>query len=182
MGRPAKFTQDQILDAALEVVAEHGPAGATMSAIATRLGAPVGSIYHRFPSRDLLLARLWARGVRRFQEGYIAALEAGDLEAAARHTSRWCREHLAEARVLLLFRREELTGKWPEELSAELSGLNREARLALERHAEKYGWERTRFALIDVPYGAVRWHLHMGKPPPPSVDELIAETVRALLR
>jgi AcrR family transcriptional regulator len=74
MGRPAKFNTEQILDATAQLVAEGGPGLATVAGIAERLGAPTGSIYHRFNSRDLLLARLWFRTVRRAQEGFVAAI------------------------------------------------------------------------------------------------------------
>ena len=49
-------------------------AAATVSRIATSVGAPVGSVYHRFASRDVLMAELWLRTITRFQDGYLAAL------------------------------------------------------------------------------------------------------------
>lgn len=180
MGRPAKFGEDRILDAALAVLAEDGPGAATIGAIAARLGAPSGSIYHRFGSRDLLLATLWARCARRFQEGFSAALEADDAEAAALHTPRWCRAHPDEAAVLLLYRRQDLVAEWPEEFAA----LNEESAAALDSFAERHpGLERERlvFAAVDVPYGAVRRHLLARRPPPPEVDALIVTACRAVL-
>ncbi|MEO3828272.1 TetR/AcrR family transcriptional regulator [Actinomadura sp. B10D3] len=183
MGRPAKFTEDQILDAALAVAAEHGPASATIAAIAARLGAPSGSLYHRFGSRDLLLAALWIRCVRRFQEGFVTALADGDAVAAALHTPRWCRAHPDEAAVLLLHRRQDLAAAWPTELAADLETLNTRAADALASHARHRGIDRDRllFATVDVPYGAVRRHLLARRPPPASVDDLIAHTCRAVL-
>ncbi|WP_067797831.1 TetR/AcrR family transcriptional regulator [Actinomadura formosensis] len=180
MGRPAKFSEDQILDAALAVTAEDGPAAATVGAIARRLGAPTGSIYHRFGSRDLLLATLWARCVRRFQEGFITALAADDAESAALHTPRWCRSHLDEAAVLLLHRRQDLVAEWPDRFAA----LNRESVDALNAFAGRHpGLDRERlvFATVDVPYGAVRRHLLDRRPPPPAVDDLIVTACRAVL-
>ncbi|MEU4830898.1 TetR/AcrR family transcriptional regulator [Streptosporangium sp. NPDC023615] len=209
MGRQARFTEERILDAALETVAREGVAGATVAAIAARLGAPVGSIYHRFPSRDLLLARLWIRCVQRFQEGFLDALAAGDLERAAVHTPRWCREHLAEARVLLLHRPADLVARWPAELGEELAALDARTAGALTAAAGgapelpatpglpgpsglpdpfvpsdpsvPSGRERLVFALVDVPYGAVRRHLAAGQAPPPLVDALVLRTCRAVL-
>ncbi|MBC6463574.1 TetR/AcrR family transcriptional regulator [Actinomadura sp. HBU206391] len=183
MGRPAKFSEDQILDAALAITVESGPGAATMAAIAARLGGPVGSLYHRFGSRDLLLATLWVRCVRRFQEGFVAAVTAGDVEAAALHTPAWCRRHPAEAAVLLLYRREELAAGWPAELGAGLGDLNARASAELKAlaTARGLGYERLVFALVDVPYGAVRRYLTRREPPPPSVDELITATCRAVL-
>lgn len=185
MGRPAKFTVDQILDAALELVGDAGPGAATMAAIADRMGAPVGSLYHRFGSRELLLATLWIRSVRRFQEGFVAALRADDAEAAALHTPRWCRDHPAEATLLLLYRREDLAVRWPTELGEDLEALNAEASAALDTFAAtRPGIDREQalFALVDVPYGAVHRHLRARRPPPASVDDLILSTCRAVLR
>lgn len=193
MPRPAKFTEDQILDAALRLVAEGGPGAATISGIAGLLGAPVGSIYHRFRSRDLLLARLWMRTIKNFQGGFLEALGADDVDeaalGAALYNVRWTREHLNEARVLLLYRREELAERWPEELGEELATINAEVEAAVRDHARRrYGGDvdaaalrRVVFALVDVPYAVGRRHLIQGEPPPPLADELVTETLRCVL-
>jgi AcrR family transcriptional regulator len=184
MGRPPKYEAEQILDAALLLVAEQGPAAATVAAIAGRLGAPTGSIYHRFGSRDLILANLWIRGIRRFQRGFIDALHADDAEAAALHVVAWCREHPVEASVLLLHRREDLATQWPEDLGDQLDSLNGEAETAYRmfagRHPDTDG-NRPAFALFDLPLGAVRRHISDRLPPPPWVDELVLTAVRAIL-
>src|ERR671936_386712 len=91
MARPARFSDSDLLDAAAEVAAANGPAATTISAIAEAAGAPTGSLYHRFPSRDVLLGTLWLDLVGRFQAGWIEALEQGDPEAAALHTPAWVR-------------------------------------------------------------------------------------------
>src|SRR5438270_9574864 len=108
MGRPARFDPDLFLHAATRLVADRGPAGTTIAAVASLADAPTGSIYHRFPSRDSLLAEVWLRAAELFQTGLLAAM-AGDLVEASLHTPRFAREHLREARVLLLHRREEIT-------------------------------------------------------------------------
>src|SRR3712207_1089671 len=121
MPRPARFSNQGILDAAAEVAARSGPAGATMGAIADSLGAPTGSIYHRFRSRDVLLAELWLQTVEAFQVGFRAALAGPDAGAAgleaALHTPRWVRAHPVPARLLLLHHREDFVpGEWPAEV------------------------------------------------------------------
>ncbi len=121
------FDAEDILDTAVRLIARDGASAATASAIAREIGAPSGSIYHRFPSRDLLVARLWVRTVARFQEGFESALAISDVEeaadAAATYTPRWCREHIDEACVLVLHRRRDLTTAWPDELGPELDEL-----------------------------------------------------------
>jgi AcrR family transcriptional regulator len=192
MGRPAKFNTEQILDATAQLVAEGGPGLATVAGIAERLGAPTGSIYHRFNSRDLLLARLWIRTVRRSQEGGVAAISQADVKKAAidgaLHVPRWSRSNLDDACVLLLYRREQLAEQWPAELGDELATLNDPLKAAIRSFVRRrFGsvtnanLEVTSFALLDVPYAAVRRYLITGNPPPPSVDDLIARTVRCIL-
>ncbi|MEW9527317.1 nuclear transport factor 2 family protein [Microbispora sp. NPDC049125] len=113
----------------------------TVGAIAARLGAPSGSIYHRYTSRDLLMAHLWIRTVRRFQEGFLRAAGAPDpAEAAAgavAYVVRWAAERPGEARLLLLHRREDLLARWPEALSEDLARLNRPVDEALARLADR---------------------------------------------
>jgi AcrR family transcriptional regulator len=192
MGRPAKYNTEQILDATAQLVAEGGPGLATVAGIAERLGAPTGSIYHRFNSRDLLLARLWIRTVQRSQEGGVAAISQADVKKAAidaaLHVPRWSRSNLDEACVLLLYRREQLAEQWPAELGDELASLNDPLKAAIRSFVRrrfgsvtKANLEMTSFALLDVPYAAVRRYLITGNPPPPSVDDLITRTVRCIL-
>src|ERR1700723_4206750 len=113
----AVFNHADFLDAALALTAERGPSAVTVGAITARLRAPTGSFYHRFISRNALLGALWLRTVLDFQAGATAALDAGDGLAAALHTPAWAREHLDEARLLLLYDRDDFVeGVWPEEL------------------------------------------------------------------
>lgn len=193
MPRPAKFGEDQILDAAMRLVSKGGPSAATISGIAGLLDAPVGSIYHRFGSRDLLLARLWIRTIKSFQRGFIEALEAEDIDeaalGAALYNVDWTRHHLEEARVMLLYRAEDLAEKWSDELGEELSTLNAGVVAAITAHARRrYGEDtdaeavrRVVFALVDVPYAAGRRHLIAGDPPPPFIDDLVTQTLRCVL-
>lgn len=192
MARPAMFSDDQILDAALDLVAACGPNAATIAAISGAIGVSVGSIYHRFSSRELLMARLWIRGVKRFQRGFIEALEVEDLDEAAavavQHVLRWSQDHFAEVRVLLLHRREDLAAQWPEELGQELASLNRDVEGSLHRHAHRrYGRDddeamgRVMFALVDIPFAAARRYVLSNTPPPSSVNELLVSTCRFVL-
>jgi AcrR family transcriptional regulator len=192
VGRRAKYDGEHILDATAQIVAESGPGQATVAAIAERLGAPSGSIYHRFDSRDLLLARLWIRTVRRAQAGFIAALEIEDVEAAAHdaalHIPRWSRQHLIDATVLLLYRREDLADRWAGELGEEVATLNDGMRAAVTDFTRRlFGRATSRhlqavtFALVDVPYAASRRYLLAGRAPPVTVDGLVLRTCRCTL-
>ena len=52
--------REAILDAALELMAEHGAVGMSMRQLANRVGVQVAAIYHYFPSKDALLATVVA--------------------------------------------------------------------------------------------------------------------------
>jgi AcrR family transcriptional regulator len=189
MGRNARFSSDQILAAALDLLAERGPEAVTMSAITRQTGAPIGSIYHRFPSREMILARLWLDIVESFQAGFLAALARGNGLWAALYTPGWVRGHFTEGRVLLLLRREDLiAGEWPEEVRGRAAALARELDGGLiEFVRRRFGgptedsMRTARFALIDVPYAATRRHLVRGEAPPPIVDRLIEKTYHSIM-
>jgi AcrR family transcriptional regulator len=188
MARP-KFAEADFLSAALAIAAEHGPQAVTVGAIAERLNAPTGSFYHRFASRDALLGELWLRTIGEFQRGITAALDAGDGLRAALHTPAWVRRHLDEARLLLLYHRDDFVqGGWPEPLRDGVAaqtrrmeaGFARCARLLFGR-AGQGEVRRAQFLLAEVPVAAVRQHLQHREPPPPLVDDLIRITYRAVV-
>jgi AcrR family transcriptional regulator len=188
MGRP-KFADGDFLDAALGIAAERGPLAVTVGSITERLKAPVGSFYHRFTSRDVLLGELWLRTVLDFQRGITAALDAGDGLRAALHTPDWVRGHLDQARLLLLYHRDDFVQSgWPEVLRDGVAaqtermeaGFARFARLVFGR-AGRDELRRAQFLLAEAPVGAVRQHLQRREPPPPLIDELIRITYRAVL-
>jgi AcrR family transcriptional regulator len=193
VGRPARYSAEAILDAAAQLVAAHGPAGSTIGAIADSLGAPTGSIYHRFGSKDVLLAELWLQTVETFQIGFQASLSGPQPRDAgldgALYTPRWVRAHPVPARLLLLHSREDfLPGGWPEEVIERAAALTKQGEVALYSFAHRAlgatdapTMRRARYAVIDLPYAAVRPHVRAGKPPPPDVDELIADAYRAVI-
>lgn len=166
MARPAKFTADQILDAARDAAVEHWR-DTTIAHVAERVGAPVGSIYHRFPSRDALFGSLWARSIRRFHQGLLSATEIEDPRAAmaamARHIPRFCRENPADAKAMTLYRLPDLLEKVPSEQQVELAGINHDVDAGLRRVAtRRYSPltdRRYRLALVGTrqcPYGLIR--------------------------
>ena len=164
-----------------------------MTTVAHLLGAPSGSLYHRFAGRDTLAAALWLRGVRRFQSGYLAKLSNPDplLAAlgAARHVVTWSRANLSDARLLLQFRSSDLVhSKWPQTLRDENLKLQHQLTTGIRDlqaafgATEPEGRHRVSYAVIDVPYAAVRPALLAGHQPPDSTDVLVAETVEHTLK
>jgi AcrR family transcriptional regulator len=194
MGRRRVHQPDTILDAARTLVLEEGAGAATVGAIAGASGAPIGSIYHAFRSRDTLLAQLWIRAVGRSQRRFLEALEdegeaLDGAVAAALSIYDFARDEPGDARLLVSLRREDLIQMpLPAEVASELTELNRpieEAIGALARRlfgrvsAERV--EQTALAVFDLPYGALRRHLVSGKRPPAALRAPLARAVRAAL-
>ena len=191
MARPAKFTDDEILDAALRQVTEG--AGATVAGIAAAVGAPTGSIYHRFSSRDVLLARLWLRTVAQFQDGFVAAVADADPVAGGRQAVRyfleWTRDHLVEAQLLLLHRRDDLLADgWPDEVRDRAAAVAEQFDDALRDYTRRrlgslsqVAQRRAAFAVVDIPFAAVRRHLAVGEAPPTMLDALVVQAHDAVL-
>ncbi|MGH8200806.1 MAG: TetR/AcrR family transcriptional regulator [Steroidobacteraceae bacterium] len=189
MGKAA-FDNADFIEAARILASARGPAAVTVESLTRRLGAPKGSFYHRFASRDLLLGELWLATVLAYQEGFVAAIEAGDGLAAALHTPAWVRQHGDDARVLLLHSRHDfIQGEWPAPLRRGVRDqaahfkecLSRFARQAFGR-ADAEELRRASFVLTEVPVAAVKEHIRRREPPPPLVDELIAATYHAIVR
>jgi AcrR family transcriptional regulator len=188
MGR-ALFDNKDFLNAARELASEYGPAAVTVDSVAQRLKAPKGSFYYRFPSRDALLGELWLTTALAYQEGFVAAIEGGDGLAAALHAPAWARLHLDEARLLSLYSRHDFVqGDWPAPLK---QGVREQAerfeacfksfaRAAFGRVTPS-NTRRAAFVLAEVPLAAIKPHLQRREPPPPLVDELIAETYHAIV-
>jgi AcrR family transcriptional regulator len=187
MGRP-HFASADFLGAARVLAAEGGPAAVTVGAVSARLRAPVGSFYHRFASRDLLLGALWLEIVLAFQQGLFAAMDRHDGLAAALHTPAWVRQNLDDARLLLLYSRHDFVqGEWPAALREGVADQAQRFEAHLARFARRTfrsarpdALRRAQFVLAEVPIAAVKPHLQRREPPPALVDELIRLTYAAV--
>lgn len=65
--------RDDIIRAALELIAEHGFHGAPMAMIADKAGVGAGTIYRYFESKDILIIELY----RELEEKLVTALREG---------------------------------------------------------------------------------------------------------
>ena len=63
-GRRRQQTIDEILDVALELMAEEGVAALSLSAVARRVGMQPPSLYQYFPSKMAIYDALFARGAQ----------------------------------------------------------------------------------------------------------------------
>lgn len=98
-------TQEEILGIALDVMAEEGAAGLSLSTVARRLGVRPPSLYKYFPSRHAVYDALFTRG----QEGYLAAVRGaarphepglGAMRAALEAGARWIMDNQTLAQLL----------------------------------------------------------------------------------
>ncbi|GIF72171.1 TetR/AcrR family transcriptional regulator [Asanoa siamensis] len=64
--------RQRILDAAIEVIAEHGVAGTTHRLIAAAADVPLGSLTYHFAGLDQLLAQAFTRLAERLSRAYAA--------------------------------------------------------------------------------------------------------------
>src|SRR3954454_15892113 len=118
----ASFDYAHFLAAARDLAAAGGPAAVTVLSVTERLGAPSGSFYYRFASRDVLLAELWLATALAFQSGFVAAIKRGDGLAAALHTLTWVRAHRNDARLFLLYPRDDFVqGAWPQAFKSKVA-------------------------------------------------------------
>ncbi|MDD4242291.1 MAG: TetR/AcrR family transcriptional regulator [Smithellaceae bacterium] len=188
MGRKAHFQNSDFLDAAIRIIAEGGPGALTIAALAGQIHAPVGSVYHRFPSRDALLAEVWLGIIESFQDDFIKKLEEDGL-AATLACLQWVRQHPAEARILLLYRMQDLTtGRWPPELQKRARRLEKDLHDAVAAFIKRaFGkvtpenTDRAIFALYDAPLGIIRRYLSDNRVPPAAVADLLRETYNAVM-
>jgi AcrR family transcriptional regulator len=182
-----------MLDAARGLLLQDGARAATVEAIAEASGARMGSIYHRFGSREALITKLWMRAVYRSQASFIGAMEHPDAReaavAAALSIFDFCREHPADAQLLASFGREELIGATPVgPLADELAELNRPVERAVAAMAKRlYGrrtrqaLDRTLLAVFDLPYGATKRHLVRGTKLPTGLRRDLETAVKAVI-
>jgi AcrR family transcriptional regulator len=193
MPRPAKHNQADILGAAAKLVAKGGPGAATVTAISHAIGAPNGSIYHRFPSRDALLGRLWLQKASLYQDRWVSAMRDPDARKAGLHAAlsmvEVAREDFEGARIMLLHRREDfLSDAWPFEMKKEAERLGAQVEASLGALTKRLFGRNTAaarqvtvFATVDLPFSALRRYVSKGEKPPHSLDALITKAYWALV-
>jgi hypothetical protein len=137
----------------------------------------------------MLLAELWLATALAFQKGFVAAIKRGDGLAAALHTPTWVRAHLDDARLFLLYHRDDFVqGVWPQALKSSVARQAQRVDACYKRFARDalggVDAERlrvARFVLADAPKAAVEPHLRRGEPAPPIVDALVEMTYQAIV-
>jgi AcrR family transcriptional regulator len=105
--RRRRETIEEILDVALEVMAEDGVAALSLAEVARRMGLRPPSLYQYFPSKVAIYDALFADGARRIRAATLdaqAGLEGVDplarLRAMQQALGRWCVENPVLSQLL----------------------------------------------------------------------------------
>lgn len=185
MVRTARFSAEDFIEATMALVAEGGPAAATMQAIARRVGAPTGSIYHRFESRAAVLGAAWNAAYASFVGALAPLLQAGRPREAALAILPWARENGHRARFLLLHEPVSLFEDTPPPapLRAVLEQLEEAFDTAFRACIAACGdgatseedLARARFLIFDAPIAILRPYLMRDGALPPFAERMIAE-------
>lgn len=183
MVRQAKFNEDNFIDGAIEIAAQCGMAAVSISAIAIKAGAPIGSVYHRFDSRGAILAQAWLRVKADFRREVASLWDNGDTWAGVAAMLHWCRREPVYARFLLqcegqpVFFSETLSAELHQMLETEQAALDAcFARCALALHHKMHTDNidaMLHFVLIDAPVAIVKPYLTQNQPIPASVDAML---------
>lgn len=94
-----------LLDAALDIFADEGVEGFTITSVVNRSGVSVGSLYHHFGSFDGLSTALYAQCTAEVMDTMIDTMHRAStartgIEAMARSYLRWSRDHRPKSLVL----------------------------------------------------------------------------------
>jgi AcrR family transcriptional regulator len=101
-------TIEELLDTAIQVMAEQGAGGLSLGEVARRMGVRPPSLYVYFPSKNAVYDAVFAMGWRMLGEEF-AAVAAVDkttdleqsLQTAADTFVRWCLEHPVHAQLMV---------------------------------------------------------------------------------
>lgn len=184
MGRRSIFSDDDVFAAVGRMLVRDGEV--RMQSVVEETGVSVGSLYHRFGSREGLLARAWLDTLAAFHARFLAALDhPGEVPglAAALETPLFCRDEPEKALILVCCRRSELmSDNTPEALQAELATANDRVMAAIDAFCRRTGLpvEIAKLGLIGFPLGAVKLYMP-GEPVPEALDEEIERAYRAVV-
>ncbi|WP_063061462.1 TetR/AcrR family transcriptional regulator [Nocardia sienata] len=188
------FSVDALLDAAREVVLQRGPRGATITTIAARAGAPVGSIYHRFDSVDELLAQVWLRAVRRTHTVWPQTLPSDPpamdvIVELALALFDHCVADPHDALLLDRMPREDVMNlRLPAETLDQIRDAEQTTNYVMVELAKAL-LGRTRrddldllvLAIVDMPFSFAKRYLQQGQRPPRARRSHLPDAVRAII-
>lgn len=130
--------RDRIVDACLDVLVEHGVAGASHRRVAAAADVPLGSMTYHFDGFDALLAEAFGRFAAEAAARFEAAMgEADDADAAIAAAASLARGPVLGTRRELVLTQELYTlAARDERFRAITTAWMARSRAALERHLE----------------------------------------------
>ncbi|MBK8629489.1 MAG: helix-turn-helix transcriptional regulator [Sphingomonadales bacterium] len=157
----------------------------TTSAVQEAAKLSTGSLYHRFGSREGLLAETWAFALLSFQPQFVEALAVPDKPVGeiAAVTPRFCREHRAQALILSCCNaRQFMSEDTPHAIRLKIEEANQATGIALKEFAQRRGFDldACRLALIAFPLAAVQQYLP-DREVPLDGDQHVAHAAHAML-
>jgi len=187
VARRQVFSLDQLLDGAQRAVAQNGR-DATLAQIGQACGAPMGSIYYRFASRDELTGELWLRAIGRWHR-YLSQMmkdapqPRAALLAVASAIPDYCRQYPDEAMAMTLWRQPDLATAGPAKLRARAAVVNDDIMGQIFALASevvpKAGFEQVVAVVMQLSYGLTR--PFVGKEVPRWLDPLVLAAVDGAL-
>ncbi|HET6166667.1 MAG TPA: TetR/AcrR family transcriptional regulator [Marmoricola sp.] len=191
MGRAVIHTEQALLDAAISLFATGGSRAVTMTAVARAVGAPSGSVYHRFPDRGSLLAAVWLRTSRAFEAEFATVIGESPTPAAAVGAAVWvvetCQRQPERAAVLNAGPQAFNPETWPRAAVDELEvqQARRDAAMATLINevatAADVPRDEAAFAMFGLPLAIVGQHLRVPEPVPASASDLVRRLASRLL-
>ena len=179
MVRLAKYTDDSFIESAIQIAAQCGTSAVSMASIASKAGAPVGSLYHRFDSRGTVLARAWLKVRADFRRAVCGHWERGDTWGGVEALLQWCRSNPVYARFMLQSDDAPEFGELSSELLAELEGDQAALDAAFECCVQTLPPQidnpghLLRFILIGAPVAIVKPFLSQDESVPSFIDAVL---------
>ncbi len=184
MGRKSTLDEAAVFGYVGTTLARSG--AVTLQGVVDGTGFSMGSLYHRYRSREGLLAAAWLDALEAFQGQFAPLIEQGGLDAGARAallTPVFCRQEPARAVILACCRASEfVSDDTPAPLRERIDLANRRAAGALKRFSQRVEVDlmTCQLAIVGMPLGAVRLFLP-AQPVPLALDERIHTAYRALM-
>jgi AcrR family transcriptional regulator len=184
MGRRSRFNQTDIFAAAGAEVVDTGRF--TLQNLSEVTGISTGSIYHRYDSRQALLAEAWLDALVAFQTMLLSEMRRDIGTAADRAalvTPRFARANFDQAVILACARKEEFVGpETPTQITEAIAAANGEVDAEFHRFARAINRPllACRLAIAAYPLAAVRLYLPKRRVPE-SLDVEILRAVHAAL-
>lgn len=185
MGRRSTLNEVELFKAVAQSLSATG--SMTLADIVARSGVSSGSLYHRFGSREGLLAAAWLDALAAFTAAMLPILGRDDPNAgtaAAVATPQFCRAHPERAIILACARQSEFIDDATDTaITDAIQRLNESVQTALQRFAIAHGLsaDAARLGLVSFPLGAVRQFLPT-RAIPPEVDDYVAAAYRATVQ